>query len=170
MAVKFKVLAFLVLVSALGHAQKIDRNLLYGNWKIKGVVLRNEVVGFWQPDTLIKKLLQKRKFEQPGKAIPKGDSIAIEMGAHFLCEVLNNLQIQVAKPGQMTFLFAGGKQGSEDTRTHLMQFTFVNDTLLATTDEKGYKSDLKIEKLSPSVLILSGISSARYMQLYFKRE
>lgn len=168
--VKFKVLVLLILVCGVARSQKIDRNHLFGNWKIKGVVLRNEVVSFWQPDTLVKKLLQKRKIEQPGKAIPKGDSIAIEMGAHFLCEVLNNLEIQVVKPGQMSFLFAVGKQGSEDTRTHLMQFTFINDSTLATTDEKGYKSDLKIEKLTPAVLILSGISSARYMQLYFKRE
>jgi hypothetical protein len=169
--VRFRFLLLILFTAWLSaNAQKADRSLLYGNWKIKGVVLRKQVVGFWQPDTLVKRLLEKRKIEQPGKEIPKGDSIAIEMGAHFLCEVLNNLEIQVNKNNTMTFQFAEGKEGSQDNRTHVLEFTFKNDTALATVDEKGYKSDLKIEKLSPSVLILSGISSARYMQLYFKRD
>lgn len=160
---------FLLVLSFAG-AQKIDRSLLYGNWKIKGVVLRKEVVSFWQPDTLVKKLFAKRKAEQPGVAIPTGDSMAIEMGAHFLCEVLNNLEIRISKTNEIVFQFAEGKTGSQDNRIHLLQFTFKNDTALATVDEKGYKSDLKIEKLSPAVLIMSGISSARYMQLYFTKE
>lgn len=167
---RFTFILLLSVAFSFSYAQKIDRNHLYGNWKIKGVLLRNEIVSFWQPDTLVKKLLEKRRFEQPRKPIPTGDSIAIEMGAHFLCDVLNNLEIQVARNSQMTFLFSGGKKGSEDTRTHLMQFTFLTDSTLATTDEKGYKSDLKIEKLTPTNLILSGISSARYMQLCFKKE
>jgi hypothetical protein len=169
--VRFKVLLFLVFISRVSaYAQKIDRNNLYGKWKIKGVVLRNQIIGFWQPDTLAKRLMEKRKIEQPGKIIPKGDSIAMEMGAHFLCEVLNNLEIQVNNTNDMIFQFAEGKEGSQDNRTHVLQFTFKNDTALATVDEKGYQSDLKIEKLTPTVLIISGISSARYMKLYFKRD
>ncbi len=168
---KYKILFLLISIACVSaNAQKIDRNLLYGRWKIKGVLIRNELIGFWQPDTLVKKLLLKRKIEQPGVAIPTGDSIAIEMGAHFLCQVLNNLELQISKPNEILFQFAEGKEGNADNRNHVLQFTFKNDTALATVDEKGYKSDLKIEKLSPTILILSGISSARYMQLYFKRE
>ena len=152
------------------NAQKINHNHLYGTWKIKGVILRHQIVGFWQPDTLTKRLLEKRKIEKPNDSISTGDSMAIEMGAHFLCEVLNNLEIRINKDHEMIFQFAEGRTGAQDNRTHVLKFTFKNDTALSTIDEKGYKSDLKIEKLTSSVLIMSGISSARYMKLYFKKE
>src|ERR1041385_8689405 len=102
------------------NAQKIDRNHLYGTWKMKGVLLRNEIVSFWKADTLIKKLIDKRKFEQPGVEVPKGDSIAIVMGAKFLCDVLYNLEIQISWSNEMTFHFAAGKEGSQDERMHVL--------------------------------------------------
>ncbi len=159
-----------VLSPRILSAQGLDKSLFIGTWKIQGVILQKEIVSFASADTLTKKLISKRKTEQPGKLIPRGDSLAISMGASFLCGVLNELVIQINIKNEMYFMFTKADNGRKELKTETLKFEFKGENVLETTDEKGNINDLKIERLTPTTLVLSGISSARYMQLSFRRQ
>lgn len=166
---RFKFILLFCLLLSFVNAQKIDRKHFYGNWEIKGVVIQNKVVAFSSVDTLIRKLMENRRKEQPNSIISKPDSLGISIGAGILCELLNELVLEVAKTGEIVFKFTIRVSGKKDYKSETLQFVFVDDKTVATTDEKGKKNNLKVWELNAEELVFSGISSAREMKLCFTK-
>lgn len=114
--------------------------------------------------------MANRRKEKPGAPITKPDSLGIAIGATSLCEVLNQLTVEVNKQGKITFNFTILADGVTDYKTETLKFVFKNDTTLATTDENGKKNDLNILKASTNELSFSVYPLPETCSCVFKKK